>query len=279
MRRAFTRIDLVVVTASAAVLVPLLVPVLRDADRQAGVAECLNNLRQVMQATGAYLSDYDNKYPFLTSSGSGMASWVFGGKTNDEAWIGDIYYIRVTDRPLNPYLLGGVVQPDVMDGSLVVARTPVPPLYCPADRFSHQRLNWGGNDPNQIPPAISCYDDVGTSYQYNLLAFLDMGTYQGPVILSWSLIRAVLNGQADSFTFYLEDPMDWGLAFNVLQTGNHGELGKHSCGYLDGHADYAYRDTRGWCGVGWEAIVSDWVRYMGCTPPISYRAWKNCDPR
>ncbi len=260
-------------------LLPLLVPVLRDADRQAGVAQCLGNLRQVMQATGAYLNEHDNAFPlYAPGPWTGIASWVFGGKTNDEAWIGDIYYVRVTDRPLNSYLLGGVVQPDVTDGSTVVARTPVPPLHCPADRFSHQRLNWGGSDPNQTPLTVPSYDDVGTSYQHKLHGLFDLDSSAGWNALAHALIHSVLRNQADSFTFYLEDPMDWGLAFNVLQTGNHGELGKHSCGYLDGHADYAYRDTRGWCGIGWEAIVSDWVRYTGCTAPISYGSWKNCDP-
>jgi hypothetical protein len=94
------------------------------------------------------------------------------------------------------------------------------------------------------------------------------------------LIKQVLARHSASFTMFLEDPMDWALYQDTLEVGNHGELGKHSCGYLDGHADYAYRDTYGWCGVGWEAINPDWVRTIESTPrPVAYaNFFVNCYP-
>ena len=67
----------------------------------------------------------------------------------------------------------------------------------------------------------------------------------------------------------------------------YGELGfiygrwKNSLAFLDGHAEYKYTDTRGWCGVGWKMINPNWIRHQGVRkPPICYeKAGKNCDPR
>ena len=139
-----------------------------------------------------------------------------------------------------------------------------------------------------------------TSYQYNLHALNpEFATGYGYGLLwngqqsdlwrgpgSWIdvgkvLVRQVLARHSASFTMFLEDPMDWGLSQDTLEIGNHAELGKHSCGYLDGHADYAYRETRGWCGPGWEAINPDWVQRVGMEipRPVAYRdLFVNCVP-
>lgn len=305
--RGVTLADVVVVTAAGALIVPLLLAILRDANQQAGVAKCLSNLRATMRATSMYLEDYDNEFPFFTidtqgqMTTNGVSTWSYGGKTSSDYWLstygGGLFGSYAKFRPLNPYLLGGQVEPDVMEGSEIVKRTPVPPLECPADRFTYQRAF---NLPGLEPP-ISTYDDVGTSFQWNLHAISDLTWYhntnpwyQGPG--NWQqrgqrLIRDVLAGQAETFTFYLEGPMDWGLGnpMNKLLevVGNHGELGKHSCGYLDGHADYIYRNTRGWCGPGWQAINSRWIKTFGLTQLIYYRGSavgypsstnRNCNP-
>jgi hypothetical protein len=91
----------------------------------------------------------------------------------------------------------------------------------------------------------------------------------------------VLAQHADRYMMYYEEPVDWGLHNQVLTTGAHGELGMHSAGYLDGHADYAYRDTRARCGPGWVSINPSWIRYLGSPPPgpIYYGSFQvNCDP-
>ncbi len=208
-----------------------------------------------------------------------------GGKTSSDYWLkeyaGGLFGCLAKFRPLNPYLLGGHVEPDVMEGSEIVKRTPVPPLECPADRYTYQRAF---NQPGLEPP-ISTYDDVATSFQWNLHAISDLTWYgntnpwwHGPG--NWQqrgqrLIQDVLAGQAETFTFYLEGPMDWAFGnpyAKLLEVvGNHGEFGKHSCGYLDGHADYIYRNTRGWCGPGWEAINVKWIMQFGATQVIRYK--------
>jgi type II secretory pathway pseudopilin PulG len=287
--RGFTLVDLVVAVGLTALVVPLALPVLRDVGEQARIDHCLSNLRQVMRATSMYLSDYDD-FPLYEPQSTAVVSWRWGGQTPDDywkTWAAGAGYIRVTERPLNAYVLGARVQPDVYNdnGSQVIARTPIPPLQCPSDRVSHQRFF----DPPSDAPQLSCYNDVGTSYQFNLHAVEDVSwngdtdpwTKPG----DWSdyaraLMHDVQSRQAATFTWLLEDPMDWGIASTIVMPGNHGEWGKHSCGYLDGHGDYLYRDTRGWCGVGWEAINLAWARTPDYTPPVWYAGLVNkvCDP-
>ncbi len=293
LRGGFTLVDLVVVVGLAALLVPLTLPVLRSADEQAKIDQCLTNLRQLMRATGMYLSDYEDRFSLRTPNGNGICSWTYGGKTNSDWWKyygGGAFFIPVDKRPFNPYVLGARAQPDAMSGSQIVERTPMPAFQCPSDRGSHQ----GGFYQRGAAAPISCYDDVGTSYQFNLHAILNVNWWGDTDPWTrpgdWddyvdALVLDVMTAQADSFTWLLEDPMDWGIGSYVktIMTGNHGEFGKHSCGYLDGHADYQFRDTRGWCGVGWEAIDRAWVVSEYFTPPIHYEPSGtvnnyNCDP-
>ncbi len=139
---------------------------------------------------------------------------------------------------------------------------------------------------------------MGTSYHFNLAALYDVrygptedtnpwnppGTWAD---ISRALIRDVRRSHSSTFTMFFEDPMDWALhdgeaATNLFQVmGSHGEFSKHSCGYLDGHADYLYRDTRTFGGVGWAAINPDWVLHFGQPHPrpIRYGSYgKNCHP-
>ena len=293
-RAGFSVIDLLVLAGLGGLLVPIVLPVVRDASEQARIDQCLSNLQGVMQGALAYLNDYDTGFPLTAPSGSAICTWSLGGKSNSDYWrtyISGIFYIPATDRVLNRYVLESEVQPDLMNGPQVVARTPMPQFRCPSDRYSHQRSFGTGNPV--LPQA--CYDDVGTSYQYNLHVFIpDFGglLWHGEPADPWRrpgdwndictvLTRQVRARHSASFTMFLEDPMDWGVDQHTLQTGNHGELGKHSVGYLDGHADYAYRDTRGWCGVGWEAINPDWIRTIdGSIPlPVAYEdIFVNCNP-
>lgn len=299
--------DVVVVTVAGVLIVPLLLAVVRDANQQAGVAKCLSNLRLNMRATSMYLEDYDNDFPFfvINTQGQmttqGVCTWSHGGKTSSDYWLqlyNGLFSCVARFRPLNPYLLGGEVEPDVMQGPQIVKRTPVPPAECPADRFTYQRAFM----QPELKPLISTYDDVGTSYQWNLHAISDVNwarpsggytdnPWDGPG--TWRergalLVRDVLDARAETFTFYIEGPMNWahGNPTNRLLevVGNHGEFGKHSCGYLDGHADYIYRNTRGWCGPGWEAINTRWIRRISggqlFVPwPAHYKGIWNIPPR
>jgi hypothetical protein len=289
-RRAVTWVDVLVTAGLAVLLIPLVLPALSSAAEQARVAQCLANLNQVMRATSIYLQEYEGNFPLWTPGGTGssICSWAYGGKTNDEYWktaSSGLFYVPATQRWLNTYLLGAQVQPDVVTGGHVVARTPIPMLQCPSDRYSHQRsFSWPSG-----AQALSCYDDVGTSYQLNLHAMIEDVSWYGDTDPwhapgTWedylrTLLWDVRARQGRTFTFLLEDPMDWGLANHTSEVGNHGEFNKHSCGYLDGHGDYVFADTRGYCGVGWEAINISWVVNPEHVPPIRYvSTWINCNP-
>jgi hypothetical protein len=300
-RRAFTLTDLLVISGLIVFIAALAPPLARDVGEDARVAQCLSNLHTLMRATTAYLSDYDGRFPNLNRAATGVAvaTWRFGGKTNRDFWQnawGGAFFTPVVDRPMNPYLLGAFVEPDSVAPDGTRRRTEVPVLRCPSDRSSHQSLNWGWGGSDRPPVPVSCYDDVGTSYQFNLQALnpdgpfgtiypFDLWTNQGE---GWNiacrlLIRQVLANQADTFMFFLEDPLDWACAWRVLTTGNHGGFGQHSVGYLDGHADHTFRDTHGLCGVGWEAIVKEWVWSYGQLDPPSLPYYQdqgvNCEPQ
>jgi hypothetical protein len=155
---------------------------------------------------------------------------------------------------------------------------------------SYQSSNWSpGGEANA---AVSCYDDVGTTYQYNLHALFDVNWYGDSD--PWNkpgdwcdyghqLVRDVLAKYASSYTMYLDDPMDFAVGTKTIIMGNHKKFGRNSLGYLDGHAEYKYTDTRAWCGPGWQAINPEWIKTVDRTPPIYYESSgavndKNCDP-
>ncbi len=289
-RRGFTLIELLVVVAIIALLISILLPSLRDAKEQANVAKCLSNFRQLMLSTFMYFEDYNDTFPlFVSSLGGGLStcSWTYGGKTSHEDWktFGEGWVLPVHTRPINEYIMGGEFEPDLMDGNTVLKRTEIPGVHCPSDRASHQRLF------NQLPGdealQISSYDDIGTSYHFNLQSLqdtnIDVWANQGQGWLDncRAIVKDTIGGMVSTFTFYWEDPMDFALYDKIQKIGNHRKLNKHSVGFLDGHAEYKLIDTRDYCGVGWNTINPNWVYKFGMQrPPIYYtEPGKNCDPK
>ncbi len=61
--RGFTLIELLVVIAIIAILVAILFPVLSQARESARQSVCSQNMRQIGQAFGMYLQDYDERMP------------------------------------------------------------------------------------------------------------------------------------------------------------------------------------------------------------------------
>lgn len=66
--RGFTLVEVLVVIGVVAILVALFLPALNSARERARRVSCLNNVRQLVQATAAYVADNDG---FLPEAGSG----------------------------------------------------------------------------------------------------------------------------------------------------------------------------------------------------------------
>lgn len=287
LRAGFTLAELVVVLALVVLVAPLVAGSLRNAAEETRIAACLSNLSQLGRATQVYFADFDGQFPCYTvysGSSGGLCGWQYGGRTASDWWRdhhSGLFFIRATERPLNEYLLGAQVQPDIVEGDTVVRRTPMPMLRCPSDRSSNQRRYGIGTDDDLW--AISCYDDVGTSYHYNICLIL--GTTVGACCSPWNgravqlAVRDGFEDRPEEIVWYVEDPVDWGLANGTMEIGNHGAFSQHSIGFLDGHAAYIYMDTRHWCGAGWAALNPKWVRRSGSPSiPIYYTsAGKNCE--
>jgi prepilin-type N-terminal cleavage/methylation domain-containing protein len=294
-RQGFTLIELLVVVAIIALLVSILLPALRDAREQAKLVKCLANYRQVTTMTIQYFLDYKDDFPFYawSEAGLGVCSWVYGGKTSDdhpvsgvEGWnilYGGANFHPTNTRPLNKYLMGGKMPADIIMSDGTRRRTDIPVLHCPSDMASHQRLFWVGVATDS-PLPIACYDDVGTSYQYNLHALFDVhwpnrtdppDPYDATSDRYWKevghqLVRDVLLKHSSTYVMYIEDPLDWGLSWGKPEIGNHGKFKRYEAAFLDGHAEYKSMDSRGWCGQGWAAINPEWVPTFGTVKPMCY---------
>lgn len=282
-RRGFTLIELLVVVAIIALLISILLPSLQRARESARVTVCIANLRGVGQATHTYFNDYRQQFPMWTQGSAtsgikGTCSWLWGGKSNDQDryWVstyGGLWYVEAQERPVNEYLLGTDVHKD----------SEIPILECPSDQRSNQR-KYGQSNPDD-PRAftnLSAYDDVGTSYHANITALdTEQPDPWGPsgLGLNWgknlqSLLRENTGGITTQLIFFLEDSLDWALAGEQgLYMGIHKKLGWHTAGYLDGHAEYRYFDTRYYGDTAWYAVNPKWVQWPESDiPPTRYPA-------
>jgi len=287
-------IELLVVVAIIALLISILLPSLSEAKEQAKIAKCLANMKGLMTTTILYFTDYNDEFPFFVTTGegggTGICTWSYGGKTSSDWWrteYGGAFFVPVQTRPFNLYLLGNTPDPDLREGNTIIKRTEIPVLECPSDTRSFQRVydTSGQSQPNDI----SAYEDIGTSYHYNLHAIEGVrwgrqGDNPWASPGSWAdrgrvLVRDVHGIGAGTFVLFVEDPMDYALKDNTHQIGNHGKVDRYSGGFLDGHAEHRIMDTTNWCGPGWSTINMNWTSRLGeRMPSIRYTdLGKNCD--
>ncbi len=278
-RVAFTLIELLVVISIIAVLIAVLVPALTLAKEAANVALCGANLREIAQTAGTYSTDYDptgnGSYPSLpwfldTTNFPGImwvSEYVYGGYRhsveNPTYTSSDTYIIPTENRPFNKYLAPGIKDPP---GGRAA---PIKQYICPSDKSS---ATPSVGDVTESPPTDERYGSWevnGNSYPINWYWMngtpnpdyaLDMMHAYGSAMLAKKV-----GGAASDFVVFMEAMMNAYMYDARPSDGTYGESGlqqlgigwhrkfsTYEMGFLDGHAEYRYVDTRYTNGVGYD---------------------------
>lgn len=181
MERAFGRTDVVGLIAAAGVLGSVGLVLADPGERQAMLAESLSNLRAIGAATASYRLDNHGAVPMDVIRGSrqesrspilGWAAWLPGGKnisSDSTTWVNGTFDIEAADRPLNPYVypdfqFSAPPRPQRLPRFDPARAQQAKAFKDPADRVGHQQF-WPSANRQ---PVISCYEDVGTSYLFNM---------------------------------------------------------------------------------------------------------------
>lgn len=256
-RRGFTLIELLVVIAVIALLVAILLPSLAGARRQAILTKSLSNARQITTAARSYQMDNKDRMPLIpcvfprssTVRPRSWATWTFGGKNNNKVWAGNPggYDVPAADRPLNPYLTTDILDAPAR-GPMAAddpARTSlqIEVFKDPSDKIGHQQ-----NHPAENRDGLSCYDDVGTSYQANLkwlyqpeidalarrdlAAAFELGNRQIAMAETYDPSRFVwLADESADLVAYNNNP-------NYRYKNPYNDINRSVMAFLDGHVKY-----------------------------------------
>jgi prepilin-type N-terminal cleavage/methylation domain-containing protein len=289
MRKGFTLIELLVVVAIIALLIGILLPALARAKRAAWMAISMSNIKQINTGAASYRSDNDGFMPLtLTyrrgtddtwfSRFCGWCTWSYGGKNNNGWWrsgFNRCFDVEAADRPLNPYVHGDMsfyapVPPEEMDANDVARERDQAPVFKdPSDKATRQR-RWPKADNT-----ISSYDDVGTSYHFNVKWFFqiapggswdehdfDLGTQRMRVADAYSPSRFVwVHDQTPDVVVNTVDA--W------IENG-YGDINKGIMGHLDGHGSYLKLTT--------PAFKDDPAAYQGEGYTFIFDSLRNQDP-
>jgi prepilin-type N-terminal cleavage/methylation domain-containing protein len=268
-RRGFTLIELLVVVAVIAVLIGILLPALKGAREGARLAQCMSNMRQITLAGESYANDQlDGMWPVIPAYVQGtnveFDSWKYGGKTADlnfwGRYYGAISLHRVQTRPLNKYLYPDLLLKDPPEGRLELTM-----FKCPSDPGTYQRSGGWYTPGADVPinPAITCYDDVGTSYQMNtkwfraaIEEFAGAGSGQQMSKLDvWNktkkMFRNASMGSPARFVWLHDQTMDVVAITGNRKNGDHGRSCMSSAAFMDGHVAYIEARPKSWDEPGY----------------------------
>ena len=284
IKRAFTLIELLVVIAIIAVLIALLLPALGKARLAARQTISLANMRSIVTAGAVYQSDTKGYLPFVPNHGprgqvpttgnpwdniQGWCTWSAFGKNNATAWAagatsdeygqninnaGGVFDIEAADRPLNKYLYPDEIpapdRPTAMTPTAGMRKDfELPVFRDPSDTWGHQR-NW----PNRNTGAVSCYNDVGSSYQwqakwYEQVCLANNVNPDGASAQQMYNMFKLGNERFKLGDSFQPSRMCWAndewadIVVNQTQTNaqvrnGYGEINKSVLGFMDGHSAY-----------------------------------------
>jgi len=283
-RHAFTLIELLVVVGIIAVIVAILLPALSMGQEAGRVAFRLANFREIGWTAGAYSNDYDpsgtggcSTQPwFVDTSGypgvEAVSAYVYGGhqhaERHPEVWNIDTYIIPTEHRPYNKYVAPGAG-----------GRVPVKQFVCPSDNFCLTRpigrmykyeeiYNCGFWRIHGSSYAINWHWVSGAPFsRYDLKEYSSLGS---------AMLTKKVGGSASLFVMFIEGPMNTRLGDSrppglpplyeddaSRGGGWHRKFSTYTMGFLDGHAEYRYLDTRYTSGPGyniWPEPGTPWPR-------------------
>jgi prepilin-type N-terminal cleavage/methylation domain-containing protein len=267
-KRAFTLIELLVVIAIIGLLVSILLPALGKAKKAAWRSRSLANMNQINAASMTYRTDNKDFFPVVESTNTrgftpaspnaphAWCTWSFGGKNPDSFWYGyqsGYFDVEAADRPLNPYLYPEIiweapVPPSRLGPAHPVRKTQQADVFRdPSDLNGHQR-NW----PAENNPVISCYDDVGTTYQWNARMTPYVMRRRGDPVppgipdpdgrpgFNWATrqLRISDGFMPSLFVWVFDETPDIVCNNGTDLINGYGDKNKAVLGFVDGHAAY-----------------------------------------
>lgn len=278
-RRAFTMIEAVMVAVILAVLAILLLPAMKQRWNADGQSHSINNVRQLLVATGEYRLDNLDRVPIRATGYSngqingGWTAWSFAGKNCDFFWQTSFADEKAYWRFLNPYVQSAM--PIIPVGSVnsgsgatwtFIQGTITPQQRAafqvkvcrsPGDVATRQRA-W----PNPTA-GISGYTDVGTSYHQNMFWWNQPGgptNFTAKFNAGAEAMRRMPNAQKVATGG--EPPVDYvfihdqigGVVPSLFSGGIPGEFGGTNMsvvGYLDGRSAYIEMKPNALSGPGY----------------------------
>lgn len=277
-QRGFTLIELLVVMAVIATLVSILLPALSGAKETANLANCLSNLRELCKTAGMYQDDNDptgyGSYPtqpwhlgwhYGDESVTLISEFVYGGfqtSVPSPMWgtNTDMYEFLTEWRPYNKYIAPGTM-----------GRTIIKSYICPSDKSNSTPIVGQFNEPI-VEDRYSSWEINGNSFAINWYWYEDpmfdgMRNYANINLMSTCgslMLKEKVGGRASEFVIFMENtmnsymldarPPDGSEGVSQIQklgVGWHRKFSKYSMGFMDGHADYKFIDTRYTRGPSW----------------------------